>query len=278
MDSSNLIVESPCKINLGLKVLNKRDDGFHNISSIFIELNLFDFIEFKKSKNPIIEFKGANIPADNTVFKALELIKKYYNINFEHTIKITKNIPLGSGLGGGSSNGASTLKSLNQLYNLNISDRELMVLSKKIGSDVPFFINGGIKKVTGTGDIIKNINYTNLEKKYYLLVIPSFSISTSWAYKKIKKHLDLPQINTKFPALTDKVDWALFENDFEQFVCSAYPEILDIKEIFYKSGALYSSLSGSGSTVFGIYNDMKSATSARTCFDSFHTYLASPIT
>ena len=278
MDSSNLIVESPCKINLGLKVLNKRDDGFHNISSIFIELNLFDFIEFKKSKNPIIEFKGANIPADNTVFKALELIKKYYNINFEHTIKITKNIPLGAGLGGGSSNGASTLKTLNQLYNLNISDRELMVLSKKIGSDVPFFINGGIKKVTGTGDIIKNINYTNLEKKYYLLVIPSFSISTSWAYKKIKKHLDLPQINTKFPALTDKVDWALFENDFEQFVCSAYPEILDIKEIFYKSGALYSSLSGSGSTVFGIYNDMKSATSARTCFDSFHTYLASPIT
>jgi 4-diphosphocytidyl-2-C-methyl-D-erythritol kinase len=78
--------------------------------------------------------------------------------------------------------------------------------------------------------------------------------------------------------LTGKVDWALFENDFEQFVCSAYPEILDIKEIFYKSGALYSSLSGSGSTVFGIYNDMKSATSARTCFDSFHTYLASPIT
>ena len=277
MDSSNLIVESPCKINLGLKVLNERDDGFHNISSIFIELNLFDFIEFKKSKNPIIEFKGANIPADNTVFKALELIKKYYNINFEHTIKITKNIPLGAGLGGGSSNGASTLKSLNQLYSLNISDRELIVLSKKIGSDVPFFINGGIKKVTGTGDIIKNIDYTNLEKKYYLLVIPSFSISTSWAYKKIKKHLDLPQINTKFPALTGKVDWALFENDFEQFVCSAYPEILDIKEIFYKSGALYSSLSGSGSTVFGIYNDMKSAISARNCFDSFHTYLASPI-
>ena len=276
MDSQNLIVESPCKINLGLKVLNKRDDGFHNISSIFIELNLVDFIEFRKSKTPIIEFKGANIDTDNTVLKALELVNKYYNINFEHTITITKNIPIGSGLGGGSSNGASTLKSLNQLYNLNISDRELMVLSKKIGSDVPFFINGGIKKVTGTGDIIENINYADLCSKYYLLVMPSFSISTSWAYKKIKKHLDLLKINPKFPPLTSKVDWALFENDFEQFVCSAYPEILDIKKIFYKSGALYSSLSGSGSTVFGIYNDMKSAISARNCFNSYHAYIASP--
>ena len=278
MGNLNITVKSPCKINLGLKVLNQRDDGFHNISSIFIELNLFDSIEFKESSHPGIKFKGANIPRYNTVQKAVGLIKKYYNISFKHKIIITKNIPIGGGLGGGSSNGASTLKSLNTLYKLNIPDKKLLTLSKEIGSDVPFFIGGGIKKIMGTGDIIENINYTALKNKYFLLVVPSFSISTSWAYKKIKKHLDVPKINPKFPALTGKVNWALFENDFEQFVCSAYPEILDIKKIFCKSGALYSSLSGSGSTVFGIYNDMKSIEYARNCFDSYHTYLATPQT
>ena len=271
-----MIVNSPCKINLGLKVINKREDNFHNILSVFIELNLFDTIEFIESDKPSVEFIGANIPENNTVTKALSLIKKYYNIKINHKIKVIKKIPTGGGLGGGSSNGAYILKSINQLYELNISNRELLVLSKKIGSDVPFFIDGGIKEISGTGDEVSEINYSILENKYFLLVLPSFSVSTDWAYKKIKKHLHTPKIHPKFPPLTDKVDWSLFVNDFEQVVCSAYPEILDIKKTFYKSGALYSSLSGSGSTVFGIYNDMKSANQAKNCFDTYHTYLVTP--
>ena len=271
-----MIVKSPCKINLGLKILNKREDNFHNILSIFIELNLFDTIEFIKSDSLIVEFTDKNIPQSNTVTKAIELITKYYNVKINHKITITKNIPIGGGLGGGSSNGAYILKTINELYDLNISNRELLVLSKKIGSDVPFFIDGGIKEIRGTGDIISQINYSKLQNKYFLLVVPSFTISTKWAYKKIKKHLHTLKIHPKFPALTDKVDWTLFVNDFEQVVCSAYPEILDIKKTFYKSGALYSSLSGSGSTVFGIYNDMKSANQAKNCFDTYHTYLVTP--
>ncbi|MBI44983.1 MAG: 4-(cytidine 5'-diphospho)-2-C-methyl-D-erythritol kinase [Candidatus Marinimicrobia bacterium] len=271
-----MIVQSPCKVNLGLKIINQRKDGYHNILSNFIELNLCDSIEFIDSNYSYVEFIGANIPKDNTVTNAIKLIENYCNININHKIYITKKIPLGSGLGGGSSNGAYTLKTLNYLYNLNMTDSELFSLSKEIGSDVPFFMQGGIKQISGTGDIIKSINYLKLKDKFFVLVIPDFSVSTSWAYKKIKKHLQPLNIKPKFPPLTNKVDWALFENDFEQVVCSAYPEILDIKTMFYDCGALYSSLSGSGSTMFGIYNDMKLAASAIECFKDYHTYLVTP--
>jgi len=271
-----MIVQSPCKINLGLKVINQREDGYHNILSYFVELNLFDSIKFVDSNCCHIKFTNTKIPTDNTVSHAIKLLENYCNITINHQVQITKNIPLGSGLGGGSSNGAYTLKALNYLYNLNISDSDLLFLSKKIGSDVPFFIKGGVKEVAGTGDIIKDINDSYLENKFFVLVIPDFSISTSWAYKKIKKYLEPTKIKPKFPPLTDKVDWTLFENDFEQVVCSAYPEILDIKKTFYDYGALYSSLSGSGSTMFGIYNDMKLADSARKCFKDYHTYLVTP--
>ena len=174
-----MIIKSPCKINLGLKIINQRDDGFHNIPSTFIELNLFDIIEFIESDHVSIKFQGASIPENNTVTKAVKLIIQYYNVKINHKINVTKNIPVGGGLGGGSSNGAYTLKAINQLYKLNISDRELLVLCKKIGSDVPFFINGGIKEIQGTGDIITDINYSEIENKYFLLVILCFLMSLS---------------------------------------------------------------------------------------------------
>ena len=272
-----MIVQSPCKINLGLKVINQREDGYHNILSYFVELNLFDSIKFVDSNCCHVKFTNTEIPTDNTVRHAIKLLENYCNITINHQVQITKNIPLGSGLGGGSSNGAYTLKALNYLYDLNISDSDLLFISKKIGSDVPFFIKGGVKEVAGTGDIIKNINGSYLEGKFFVLVIPDFSISTSWAYKKIKKYLESTEIKPKFPPLTDKVDWTLFENDFEQVVCSAYPEILDIKKALYDYGALYSSLSGSGSTMFGIYNDIIAAKKASSNLNKYHTHIASPL-
>ena len=166
MNTPNFIIKSPCKINLGLKILDERKDGLHNILSIFIELTLFDTIEFIKSNKLDIKFKGANIPKNNTVSRAVDLISKYYNVDITHKIFITKKIPIGGGLGGGSGNGAYTLKALNQLYDLNISNKELNVLSQKIGSDVPFFIDGGIKKVEGKGNIITSIDYTEIKNKF----------------------------------------------------------------------------------------------------------------
>ena len=276
MSASNLTIQSPCKINLGLKIINKRDDGYHNISSIFIALDLFDTLKFIPSDRFEIKFLNANIPLQNTVSEAVGLISKLYNIDVGYKILIDKKIPIGSGLGGGSSNAAQILKMINKIYSLKLKNSSLEELGKKIGSDVPFFIRGGIKKISGTGNIIKNINSAAIQAKIFLLVFPEFSVSTKWAYQKIKKHLSSNKINPKFPPLTNKVDWTLFENDFEHIVCLAYPEILDIKSVLYKSGALYSGLSGSGSTMFGVYNDIESAQIAVEDLCQYQTHIASP--
>ena len=276
MNQSDLVIKSPSKVNLGLKVINKRDDGYHNIYSVFIEISLCDVLRFIQSDNLKIEFLNINIPSKNTVSKAVDLISSIYNIDIKHTIIINKNIPIGGGLGGGSSNAAYTLIALNKLYNLNITNKSLCHLANQIGSDVPFFIHGGIKQISGRGDIIENIPSSVIKNKIFLLVIPNFSVSTKRAYQKIKKHLAAIEINPKFPSLTNKVDWTLFENDFEHIVCLTYPEILDIKSMLYKLGALYSGLSGSGSTMFGIYDDIKSAEIAAESLNKYQTHIAFP--
>ena len=276
---SSLYSKSFAKINLGLKIVNQRLDGYHNISSIFIEIDLYDTIEFIESNHFSIKFNGIDVPMDdnNTVYKAIKLLSQIYKINITHKIVINKKIPLGSGLGGGSSNAAQALIGINKLYNLNISKEKLLDIGNSIGKDVPFFLEGGVKQVEGTGDILKNINAAAIKDKIFVLVIPKINISTRWAYSKIKKYLETKEITPKFPALTTSVSWELFENDFESFVCLTYPEILNIKKLLYKYQAIYSSLSGSGSTMFGIYNDIKAAKTAIEHLDKYHTYISLPI-
>tara|TARA_B110000263_G_scaffold246205_1_gene256919 strand:- start:1926 stop:2756 length:831 start_codon:yes stop_codon:yes gene_type:complete len=273
----SLLIKSPCKTNLGLKILNRRTDGYHNILSIFIELTLYDSLQFSPSEELSINFNNANIPDSNSVRDAVNIISKYCNVVIKHKITINKKIPIGGGLGGGSSNAAYTLMALNDIYNLNLSNNNLEKLACKIGSDVPFFIKGGIKKISGTGNIIKDMNGAFIKDKVFLLVMPNFSISTKWAYNKIKKQLYRQKNTSKFPPLDDKVDWTLFENDFEHIICLAYPEILNIKDILYNSGALYSGLSGSGSTMFGIYNDIMTAKKSVKTLNKYHTHIASPV-
>ena len=273
----SLLIKSPCKTNLGLKILNQRSDGYHNILSIFIELTLYDSLQFVPSDELSISFNNADIPDSNSVRDAVNIISKYCNVVIKHKITINKKIPIGGGLGGGSSNAAYTLMALNDIYNLNLSNNNLEKLACKIGSDVPFFIKGGIKKISGTGNIIKDMNGAFIKDKVFLLVMPNFSISTKWAYNKIKKQLYRQKNTSKFPPLDDKVDWTLFENDFEHIICLAYPEILNIKDILYNSGALYSGLSGSGSTMFGIYNDIMTAKKSVKTLNKYHTHIASPV-
>ena len=273
----SFIIKSPCKVNLGLKILNQRKDGYHNILSIFIELDLYDCLSFTPSSELSIQFNNAKIPESNSVQDAVNIMSKYYNIDIKYKIDIDKKIPIGGGLGGGSSNAAYTLIALNKLYNLNLSSNILEKLANKIGSDTPFFIRGGIKGISQTGNVIEDINHESIKNKFFLLVIPNFSISTKWAYSKVKKQLYGQKINPKFSPLDDKVDWTLFENDFEHIVCLTYPEILNIKGMLYKSGALYSGLSGSGSTVFGIYNDIMTAKEAAKSLNTYHTHITFPV-
>ena len=274
-----VIKKSYAKINLGLKIINKRPDDFHNIKSIFIQISLHDTLQFISNNKFEIVSKGIKTPTnhENIIYKTVSNLEKEFNIQIKHKIILDKKIPIGAGLGGGSSNAAVTLKTLNSIYDLNLNKKKLIEIANSIGSDVPFFIDGGTKYITGKGDIINKINYTALKNKKILLVFPNFNISTKWAYSQIKKHLDTTNKQTKFSPLTESVKWSLFDNDFEKIVCLTYPEILKIKDILYNEGALYSGLSGSGSTVFGIYNDTDKLNKIIKKFSQYHTNISLPI-
>ena len=270
--------KSYSKINLGLNILNKRSDNFHNIQSLFIELDFSDYISFIPNDKFDLKIIGNNKidPKKNTIIDAINELSKISNLNLTHKIKINKNIPIGSGLGGGSSNAACVLNAINKIYKLNKSDKELKKIGLQIGSDVPFFINGGIQHVTGRGEILNSIKFGQIKNKKILLVFPPFSISTKWAYNNLKKTFANNSNSPKFRALTNKVDWSLFENDFELVVQSAYPEIKNIKHTMYSNGSLFSSLSGSGSTMFGIYNDNESLLNAKKALSHYQTCATCP--
>mgnify|MGYP001407273887 FL=1 len=271
--------KSYSKINLGLKVLNQRKDGFHNIESIFVELDFHDLITFKPSNYFQLTCNNDSVPIDmqNTIFQSYQFLKNRYNFNNHFHVYLDKKIPMQSGLGGGSSNAACTLNALNTILDLKISKSKLHQYALEIGSDVPFFIEGGVKFVKGRGEKLETVqNSSRLQSLYFLIVIPKFSISTKWAYEKLKKALKSNSKQYKFPTLDQRLNWSLFKNDFEVVVKAAYPEIMNIKEIMYNNGALYSGLSGTGSTVFGIYNEEKFIMQSQNKLSHYKTHRASP--
>ena len=276
---TEIISKSNAKINLGLKIINKRSDGFHNIESIFIEIDFHDIISLSPSNKFQLSCNHPSIPTDqrNTIYKIYHQLQKKYSFKNQYKIKLIKNIPIGSGLGGGSSNAACVLKTLNKIENLNLSQKELLNIAQSIGSDVPFFLDGKVQFVQGRGEILNKITYSELKKMFIILIMPSFKISTPWAYNKIKKYLHEPIDSDKFPGLNSNVDWQFFKNDFEEVVNAAYPEIFEIKEFLYNNGALYSGLSGSGSTMFGIYNDKELLSKVHSKLIKYKSIIVSPI-
>ena len=193
------------KINLGLQVLNKREeDGYHNLYSLFVELNLSDILEFKSSSEFKFTVEGSaniNLPLDesNLIVKSYNLIRsKVENVSTEFSINLKKEIPLGSGLGGGSSNAAVSLIALNELWDLNLSHDELEKLAAKLGADIPFFIRGGVQLIEGIGDRLTIQDATLLNGLHFLLVIPSINISTSWAYRALNNTLQPNKSPLKF--------------------------------------------------------------------------------
>ena len=193
-------------------------------------------------------------------------------------IKLQKNIPPGSGLGGGSSNAASVLKGLLKLYNLNISLNDLLKIGSSIGADVPFFIKGGCQIGSGIGDQL--IKVENSIKKTFLLVMPEIHISTKTTFEKLKNFLDYDQEKVNFANFIekDKFLFKFFENDFETIIVPAYPEIGQIKKKLLNQGAIFSSLSGTGSTVYGVFDDEAKAISAESLFKVYYkTCIAHPV-
>ena len=270
---------SNAKINFGLKVLNKRLDNYHNIKSYFIEISLNDELSFIKSDRFHLSIEGLDLSGDNNLIeKAYNLLKKNYdNINTDYSIHLTKRIPLGGGLGGGSSNAGITLLALNKLWKLNKTTKQLEDLAVELGADVPFFINGGVQLIEGTGDILTKVNNSKIYNYYFLLVIPEIHISTPWAYEKLNKSLEVNKSDIKFPTLSSPMKWELFDNDFERVIRKTHPEIGNIKRKLLDAGALFASLSGSGSTVFGIFNSIQKAKLTLREFSNYQTFIASPV-
>jgi 4-diphosphocytidyl-2-C-methyl-D-erythritol kinase len=181
-----IIVKSPAKINIGLNIVGKRSDGFHNLETIFYPINLYDEISFEKTDQFSFNSNDENLNKEksNLIIKAKESLERHFNIQLPVKVFLDKHIPIGAGLGGGSSNAATTLKSLIKLYNLKIDDNELLSIALQLGSDVPFFLNPVTSFAESRGEVIIPINL-KLDK-YLLIVNPGIHIATKWAFGLIK--------------------------------------------------------------------------------------------
>ena len=257
-----MIVKAPAKINLYLEIINKRQDGYHNIESVMHTVSLFDILEFSETELNRIELVCENSelsnPEKNIVYKATKVFKEKYNINKGIKIKLTKNIPMGAGLGGGSSDAAATILALNKIWQVNDDIKNLEALGAALGADVPFFMTGGVAKISGIGDIVEKINTKlNLD---FVLVKPNFGVSTPYAYSKVKFPLtNIRKIDNIITSLEKGMfDFEsakdLFFNRFEDFIFDEYQEIKQIRKVLEDLGCA-SLMSGSGATVFGLVHD-----------------------
>lgn len=245
---------SRAKINIGLNIVSKRDDGYHNIETVFYPINLFDEIEFIESDTFSIECDKEDIPTDksNLIWKAKDILQNEIKKEINYKVQLAKRIPSFAGLGGGSSNAATTLKALNELCNINLSINELRELAVKIGSDVPLFLENEPCFARGRGEELNPLKDFQVNDKI-IVVFPGINISTSWAYSQIKPKQPIFSLSSlKF--YNDFIDnKELIINDFEEVVFQFHPELVEIKNILLRNGAIYSSLSGSGSAVYGIF-------------------------
>ena len=255
---SSLSLKSHAKVNLFLEVLSKRDDGYHEIESLIQEISLCDDILLKDRLRGITILcpnKKIYIPSNhnNLAHKAARLLITKFNIKKGVSITIDKKIPVGAGLGGGSSNAASVLKGLNQLWNIGLKNEQLQELGAEIGSDVPFFINGGMALVKGRG--VKIHTRFNVPKIWFVLAVPNISVSTKWAYgrldRKLTRNINSAKLQEskklQFKDIVDK----LF-NRLEGVVLKEYPLIEVVKEKMMACGASGALMSGTGSAIFGI--------------------------
>ncbi|MCA6079731.1 MAG: 4-(cytidine 5'-diphospho)-2-C-methyl-D-erythritol kinase [Endomicrobium sp.] len=254
-----IYLKAPAKINFFIEIKNKRTDGYHNLESIMQTVSLYDELFFESAKNGIsLECNDKSLPVDKTniVYKAAQAIKKHYNdVNKGVKIYLKKEIPIGAGLGGGSSDAASTLKALIKLWNIKTTKNKLEQIAVELGADVPFFLTGGTALCEGKGEIVTPLK--SVGKLNIVLVNPGFGILTTGAYKKIKFPLTNQVKIHKIKALICNDSFNKKEafnscfNRFEESVFSDYPKIEEIKKVLIKLGCT-GLMSGSGATVFGI--------------------------
>ncbi len=275
-----LAIKSFAKLNLFLQVLNKRKDNFHNLKTLFCRIDLADTIIFKPASDGLIKIKCLNrqVPTDKTnlCWRAAKLLQQKFRISSGVEIEIKKRIPIGAGLGGGSTDAATTLLGLNKYWKLNLPKEKLVKLAINLGSDVAFFIyNTKFALATQKGDKIKPLTLLNKVKLWFILVYPGIRVSTPLIYRKFDacrrtgiafSQLTMPQSNVKM--LTSKLlkegaqaKLEYFFNSLENVTVSIYPAIKQVKKAFYDIGLEKVMMSGSGSAVFAICNSQIQAKS-----------------
>jgi 4-diphosphocytidyl-2-C-methyl-D-erythritol kinase len=255
-----MILFPKCKINIGLNVIEKRSDGYHNIESIFYPINLCDALEIvvynQKNGNITSSISGIEIQGkleNNLCYKAYNMLHEKFDLPAVN-IFLHKTIPMGAGLGGGSSDGAATIVLLNNLFNLHLNTEQLQAFAIQLGSDCAFFIESEPAYVTGRGEILTALPEI-LKDLFIVLINPGIHINTAEAYtflqpKKLVFNLQEFIKNNPIEAYKN-----ILKNDFETYAFRHYPAIQNIKEKLYLSGAIYASMSGSGSSVYGIFKN-----------------------
>ncbi|MFB3057193.1 MAG: 4-(cytidine 5'-diphospho)-2-C-methyl-D-erythritol kinase [Ignavibacteriaceae bacterium] len=275
-----IILKSPAKINIGLNIIRKRDDGYHDLETIFYPLLLSDILTFEKADETKLESNSTEINSlkINLIFTAIELLEYTVDRKLNVKIYLEKNIPIGAGLGGGSSNAASTLKAINQLFELNLTYDKLSEIALKLGSDVPFFLEPFPYFASSRGEIRKNIQLSLSQP--ILIVNPGIHISTEWAFQKLeltshqKSLRELCEYSTI--SIDDIKDYAT--NDFENIVYEKYPKIKSIKDKLDASGADFVSMTGTGSTLYGVFSNLQKARWIKEDFDAtYFTYINFPV-
>lgn len=251
-----MIVFPNIKINIGLNIVEKRHDGYHNLETVFYPVGLCDALEVVSSDSGNDSFKceGVNLNcanSDNLVVKAYNILKTDYNLpNID--IELIKKIPSGAGLGGGSSDASFMLKTINKMFGLGLSVEQLKAYALKLGADCPFFIVNKPAFATGIGEILEEVNLS-LKGYYILIVKPDIFISTKEAFAGVEPHKSTRDL--KNDILLTVEDWKYYiRNDFEKSIFPNHPELENIKSELYNIGAKYASMSGSGSALYGLFD------------------------
>lgn len=246
-----MILYPPAKINLGLHILAKRPDGYHEIETIMAAIPFCDILEITVADEDAFIQTGIEVPLDgqpNLCQRAVALLRRqkdFPNVR----IHLRKQIPIGAGLGGGSADASYTLLGLNQLFNLNFSTPELESYAAELGSDCPFFIRGGLQLATGRGELLKALPSTG-QHFQFVLCNPQLHISTAQAYSGVKPTNARKSIEELF----SKENLSLLHNDFEDSIFLSQPLIANLKKELLAAGACYAAMSGSGSSVFGLFD------------------------
>jgi 4-diphosphocytidyl-2-C-methyl-D-erythritol kinase len=281
MSESSLTLPSFAKINWSLRVLGRRADGFHDLETLFQTVSLHDDLAFERAGSTSLRCDDPTIPVDeaNLVIRAARLMQR--RGAGEVAVSLHKRIPAGGGLGGGSSNAATTLRALNQMFGLGLSIEELSAMALRLGSDVPFFLHGGTAYATGRGELL--VPLPDLKAVPLLLIVPRERVNTAEAFAllggtRIATSMPLGVGRFQTMARHDLLSHAqALTNDFESPIFTRYPHFAELKRRLYDAGAIWSSMTGSGATIVGAFRDSMDRDRALPAFSDAQSIAAETI-